>query len=60
MAVTNQNYTLTFSPGYQGWPSFYSYEPEYIQHMNQYLYTFKGGTIYRHNTNATRNEYYGK
>ena len=59
MAVTNQNYTLTFSPGYQGWPSFYSYEPEFIQHMNQYLYTFKGGTIYRHNTNATRNEYYG-
>lgn len=27
--------------------------------MNQYLYTFKGGTLYRHNTNATRNEYYG-
>jgi hypothetical protein len=59
MPVNNQNYTLTFSPGYQGWVSFYSYEPEMIQHMNQYLYTFLNGNLYRHNTNATRNEYYG-
>jgi len=59
MPVNNQNYTLTFSPGYQGWVSFYSYEPEIIQHMNQYLYTFFSGDLYRHNTNATRNEYYG-
>ena len=59
MPVSNQNYTLTFNPGYQGWPSFYSYEPEFIKHMNQYLYTFKGGTLYRHNTNTVRNQYYG-
>ena len=59
MSVSNQNYTLTFNPGYQGWPSFYSYEPEFIKHMNQYLYTFKGGTLYRHNTNTVRNQYYG-
>lgn len=60
MPVLNENYTLTFSPGYQGWPSFYSYEPEFIKHMNQYLYTFKGGTIYRHNNSGVnRNEYYG-
>jgi hypothetical protein len=28
--------------------------------MNQYLYTFKNGNLYRHNTNDTRNQYYGE
>jgi hypothetical protein len=27
--------------------------------MNNYFYTFKGGNIYRHNTNALRNNFYG-
>jgi hypothetical protein len=27
--------------------------------MNQYLYTFKGGNLYRHNVNDTRNTFYG-
>jgi hypothetical protein len=27
--------------------------------MNQYLYTFKNGDLYRHNTNPVRNNYYG-
>jgi hypothetical protein len=26
--------------------------------MNNYLYSFKGGDLYRHNTNETRNNYY--
>lgn len=53
------NYTLTYSPPAEGWPSFYSFEPEWIQGMNQYLYTFSGGNIFRHNTNEVRNNYYG-
>ena len=53
------NYTLTYSPPAEGWPSFYSYEPEWIQGMNQYLYTFSGGNLWRHNTNETRNNFYG-
>ena len=52
------NYTLTHSQDVQGWPSFYSYFPEYIMGMNQYLYTFKNGDLYRHNTNTLRNNYY--
>jgi hypothetical protein len=57
------NYTLTYSstpaiPSQGGWPSFYSYFPEQIQGMNQYLYTFDKGNLYRHNTNLTRNQYY--
>ena len=56
------NYTLTYSgssgQGQGGWPSFYSYFPEQIQGMNQYLYTFDKGNLYRHNTNLIRNQYY--
>jgi len=54
----SSTYTLTFSEGVQGWPSFYSYEPESMVGMNQYLYSFKGGNLYRHNTNETRNNFY--
>ncbi len=53
------NYTLTYSPPAEGWPSFYSYEPEWIQGMNQYLYTFSGANLFRHNTNEVRNNFYG-
>lgn len=52
------NYTLTYSPPAEGWPSFYSFEPEWIQGMNQYLYTFSGGNLWRHNTNDVRNNFY--
>ncbi len=51
--------TLTYSESSQGFPSFYDYAPDFIIGMNQYLYTFKGGKLYRHNTNNTRNEFYG-
>ena len=53
------NYTLTYNPSNEGWPSFYSFFPDYIIGMNAYLYTFNGGNLYRHNTNDNRNEYYG-
>jgi len=59
MSVPLANYTLTYSESSKGWPSFYSYHPEWIQGMNQYLYTFKGGNLYRHNVNDTRNNFYG-
>lgn len=52
------NYTLTYSEGAKGWPSFYSYYPEWILAMNQYLYTFKGGNLWQHNVNEARNNYY--
>ena len=53
------NYTLTYSENSKGFPSFYSYFPEYMIGMNNYLYSFKNGQLYRHNTNNTRNNYYG-
>lgn len=51
--------TLTYAEDVKGWPSFYSYLPEFMVGMNQYFYSFKGGNLYRHNTNVNRNEYYG-
>ena len=54
------NYTLTYDSDQRnpGWISFYSYFPEKILGMNNFLYTFKDGQLYRHNVNATRNRYY--
>lgn len=52
-------YTLTYSEMVQGWVSFYSYIPDWMIGMNNYFYTFNGGNLYRHNTNALRNNFYG-
>jgi len=52
-------YTLTFSESSKGWPSFYSFIPDAMLGMNNYFYTFKGGNLYRHNTNEVHNNFYG-
>ena len=54
----SQEYTLTYSESAGGFPSFYSYIPDKIIGMNNYLYTFKQGDLYRHNVNSVRNSYY--
>ena len=54
------DYTLSYSNNAQGWPSFYSFDPEYMRGMNSFFYTWKDGNMYRHNVNARRNEYYGE
>jgi hypothetical protein len=53
------NYTLTYSEGSKGFPSFYSYFPDFMIGMNQFFYTFKNGNLYRHNTNTVYNQFYG-
>ena len=52
-------YTLTYSEGTKGWPSFYSFIPEWICGSNNYLYTFSQGQMWRHNTNINRSNFYG-
>jgi hypothetical protein len=52
-------YTLTYSPSVSGWPSFYTFNPDWMLGMNQFFYTFKGGNLYQHNTNALANTFYG-
>ena len=53
------NYTLTYADSVQGFPSFYSFSPDWMIGMNNYFYTFKGGNLYRHNVNPVRNNFYG-
>jgi hypothetical protein len=53
------DYTITYSEGAKGFPSFYSFYPDFMMGMNQFFYTWKGGNLYRHNTNTTYNQYYG-
>jgi len=53
------NYTLTYSPLLEGWTSFHSYFPEWMENMNSFMYTFKNGEMWKHNSNATRNSWYG-
>ena len=53
-------WTVSYSQNSQGWPSFYSYIPEYMIGMNNFFYTFKGGNLFQHNTNPLRNNYYGQ
>jgi hypothetical protein len=50
--------TLSYSEAAQGWTSFFSYIPDMMIGMNSYFYSFKGGNLYRHNTNERRNCFY--
>ena len=44
MAGLTGNYTLTYSESSKGFPSFYSFVPDYMIGMNRFFYSFKGGT----------------
>ena len=50
--------TLTYADNVKGWVSFYSYDPDFMIGMNNYFYTFKGGNLYKHNSNGQRNTFY--
>ena len=51
-------YTLTYNKNVEGWTSFFSYHPEMMLGMNGAFYSFKGGELYKHNTNVDRNTFY--
>ena len=51
--------TISFTEKGNGWNSFHSFIPEWMVDMNNSLYTFSKGDIYKHHTNETRNNYYG-
>jgi hypothetical protein len=51
-------YTLTYNKNVEGWTSFFSYHPEMMLGMNGSFYSFKGGELYKHNTNVNRNTFY--
>ena len=51
--------TITYSPSSEGWTSFWSYFPDWMDGMNNTFYSWKDGSLYQHDTNATRNNFYG-
>jgi len=51
--------TISYSPEVKGWTSFHSFEPDWMISLNSSTYTWKNGELYKHDTNATRNNYYG-
>ena len=53
--------TLAYSNDSRGWTSFFSYIPENMIGMNSYFYSFKGGNLYRHNSDdVNRNNFYNQ
>ncbi|MFM1827964.1 MAG: Cellulophaga phage phi19:3 [Bacteroidota bacterium] len=53
-------YTLTYSPRLSGWTSYHDFRPEWMVSMNNYMYSFNNGNLYKHNSNPVRNSYYGE
>ena len=51
-------YTLTYDEGVSGWPSFYTFYPDWMIGMNNYFYTYYQGDLWRHNVGPLRNTYY--
>jgi len=51
--------TISFTERGNGWNSFHSFIPDWMVDMNNSLYSFKNGDLYKHHTNETRNNYYG-
>lgn len=52
--------TITYSDLVKGWPSRYSFNPDFMLGCNSHFYTFKEGNLFRHNTNERRNNFYGE
>ncbi len=51
--------TIAYSEDTQSWTTFYSYLPEQMQSVGTQFITFKSGELWKHNVNATRNNFYG-
>lgn len=50
--------TITYSETSQGWTSRWSYRPEWMVGLNSIFYSFKGGSLYQHDTNIVRTRFY--
>ena len=50
--------TLTYSQITDSWTSFWSYIPDWMTGMNNNFYTWRNGSLYKHNENTIRNQFY--
>ena len=51
--------TLAYNERIGAWSSFYSYIPEWMSESALDIVTFVGGHLWKHNSNSTRNNFYG-
>jgi hypothetical protein len=52
--------TITFDEKVKGWTSFHSFNPDFMQGLNNSFYSFSNGDLYVHNSdNVPRNTFYG-
>ena len=51
--------TLTFDETSKGWPSFYSYKPDFGFSMNKEYYTLNNNDVWKHYSNTSYNNFYG-
>jgi hypothetical protein len=56
---TNIKDTIAYDTDDKVWNTRYSFIPEAYENMDNYMYTFKDGLMYRHTDAATRNSFYG-
>ena len=52
-------YTVAYDSKTGYWNTFYSYIPERMGFIKNSFFTFSGGRMYTHDTNNTRNNFYG-
>lgn len=52
-------YTVAYDAKGGYWTTFYSYIPERMGYIKNSFFTFSGGRMYTHDTNALRNNFYG-
>jgi hypothetical protein len=50
--------TVTYSTSEDSWTSFWSYIPDWMIGMNNNFYSWRNGSLYKHNTNNIRNQFY--
>lgn len=50
--------TISFSTHGNGWNSFHSWNPDCMVGMNNNFYTFKNGSLWKHNTNSSYGTFY--
>lgn len=55
----NPPVTLTYSTMSSGWTSRWSFIPDWMIGMNNTFYTWSDGNLYKHDTNQSRNTFYG-
>lgn len=54
-------FTVGYNESVKGFPSFYSFQPQWMGSLNNEFYSFQNGQLYRHydENNAVRNNFYG-